>query len=120
MAGGRSDSPRYGNRAGCRQRIRPLLAWRVERRLLLLVQPVNRVRTTGGEMSNDSIRVGDRFQGGRNGVTWVVTRTRPGGIVEMVTEDRTRLCEYYTRDVRTMTRLEGRDQLAIQNAAVRP
>ena len=68
---------------------------------------------------NESISIGDRFQGGSNAVTWVVTRTRPGGIVEMVTEDRTRSCERYTREVSQMTRLEGRDQKAVRMGAIR-
>lgn len=66
-------------------------------------------------MSNESIRVGDRFQTA-SGMEWIVTRTRPGGVCEMVNPARTMSCEKYTRDVRRMTRLEGTDTKAVRMA----
>jgi hypothetical protein len=63
----------------------------------------------------ESIRVGDRFEAG-NGRVWAVYRTRPGGVVEMVAEDKMLQCDMYTRNVRLMKRLEGRNERALRYA----
>lgn len=62
------------------------------------------------------IRIGDRFQSDGSPRVWAVIRTRPGGVVEMMAEDRALFCERYTREVREMKRLEGKNEDAIRKA----
>lgn len=63
----------------------------------------------------ESIRVGDQFKTAL-GLVWVVTRTLPGGVCELSSQDRTLSSSKYTRDIRRMTRLEGRDAKAVRIA----
>ena len=65
--------------------------------------------------NQEPIRVGDRFEAA-NGRVWAVYRTRPGGVVEMMAEDRALQCDRYTRDVRLMKRLEGKNERALKFA----
>jgi hypothetical protein len=64
-------------------------------------------------MATNSIRIGDRFQTS-DGAAWAVMIVRPFGICTLTTEDFRMQSDFYTREVRQMKRLEGRNEEIIR------
>jgi hypothetical protein len=62
---------------------------------------------------NTEIKVGDRFQTS-DGAAWTVMIVRPFGVCTLTTEDFRMQSDFYTREVRGMVRLDGKNEEIIR------
>ena len=63
-----------------------------------------------------AIRIGDRFQTS-DGAAWTVMIVRPFGVCTLTTEDFRMQSDFRTRELRAMTRLDGRNDEIVRRMA---